>query len=236
MRRSRIENQFGFFLEPIFSSSNENDIFIFEKLCSINFYIDELAEFYSVYLKHYITAYLASQSPSSSLEHCLKSGVKVVNLISILEIFKDLDELNLKKILMIWLNGGSIPPQHLIESILLLTFPSINVLEMVEVFFHHFTFSPEFVIILREKSSKTVFNECIWSKVTDLNDVNNRSSLSIAGPDSTDILANLKSNIPTDIAFGLFEIRNFLQNDPHFLISTDLINSLIDCLFYEDRY
>lgn len=237
LRRNRIENQFGFFLEPIISSSNESDIFIFEKLCSIHFYVDELAEFYSGYLKHYITTYLTSKLPSASLTHCLRSGVNAINFISILEIFKDFDELDLKKILNIWLTEGSIPPQHLIESILFLTFPSYNVLEWTEKYYHHFTFSHEFIIKLQEKASNIEFDRFIWSKVADFNDVSDQIYPSnVVKKESKDILANLKSNVPTDIAFGLFEIRKLVQSDPNFIIHVDLINSLIECLFHEDRY
>lgn len=241
MRRSRIENQFGFFLEPIISSSNENesDIYIFEKLCSFHFYFDQLAEFYSGYLKHYITTYLNSKCPSASLNNCLRSGVNAVNFISMLEIFKvlDLDELNLKKLLSIWLTGEITPPQHLIESIILLSFPSIDVLKMTEKYYHRFTFSPEFRMCLQDKASKIDFDRFIWSKVADFNDFSDfLSSSSIVEPESKDILVDLKSNVPTDIAFGLFEIRKLVQCDPNFIVRVDMINPLIDCLFHEDRY
>ena len=236
MRRSRVEGHFGFFLEPILSLSDQSDISIFEKLCSCTFYIDELSEFYSKYLKHYIIVYSTSHYPSFELKKCIKSGFNVINFSSALELFETLDDLSVAKILDIWLIEGNIPPQHVFESALAYSFPSTIFLDAAEKHGLRFKFSSELSNMLQEKvASNLFFNSERWSKIVGLVSLDEPSG-NIVESAPKDIIVNLMSNLPTDKAYGLFEIRKLVQSDTNFVLNINLIQSSIDCLFNDDRY
>ena len=238
MRRSHIETHFGFFLEPILSVADESDVSIFEKLCSCNFYIDELYEFYSKYLKYYITVYLTNGHSSSELIKCIKSAFNTINFSANLKIFADFNESDLENILNIWCSEGNVPPQHVVESALIVSFPSSSLLDIVDKNALQFKFNSEFSDILKEKAAANIdFNRDRWSSIADCLGSGSASELSgeVVKLESKDIIANLSSDAPTDIAFGLFEIRKQVQSDPKSVLSDKLLYLLFDCLFHEDR-
>ena len=237
MRRSNIENQFGFFLEPMHSSLNESDIIIFEKLCSCNFYVDELDEFYFRYLKLYIVSFVEVNCPSSALEKCLRSGFNAVNFTIMLKIFEDLDGSLIESFLSIWLPLEPISPQQFFEAVLAYSFPSTKFLYLAEKYDPRLEFTSEFTNFLQEKASKFEFFEDRWRNIVSFNNRSAQSPYSkVHNLKSKDILANLKSVIPADIVFGLFEFRKSENNYPNFVLSAELMDSLVDCLYHEDRY
>lgn len=236
MRRSHIETHFGFFLEPILSVADESDVSIFEKLCSCNFYIDELYEFYSTYLKHYIMVYLTNAHSSSELIKCIKSGFNTVNFNANLKIFTDFNESDLEKILNIWCSEGNIPPQHVVESALIVSFPSTSLLDIVDKNALQFNFNSEFRDILKEKTADNIdFNRDRWSRIANWLGSASEPSDDVIKLESKDFITNLSSDAPTDIAFGLFEIRKQVQSDPKYVLSDKVLHLLFDCLFHEDR-
>ena len=210
---------------------------MFQKLCSWKFYIEELSEIYSRQFKRLLSIFLIVQSPPKLMAETLRSASCIITFDSLYTALLELDCVKIKAFLSLWINSKI--PNNCIESSIMASFPENDIINFLTDKCEKMTLSENCKIILKEKSECAKFDTNIWKSFIDTESDQFDSKLKSASsnkPDYEEILANIESNSPTDIAFGMYCLRQRISENSNSKIDLKLLNSVISCLFHEERY
>lgn len=236
IRRNQNEYIFDFFLYPLIDSSGENDLLILKKLCDWKFYVDELSEVYLKHFKRMIFNYFIIQSPSNLMIETLKSVAGIVEFDSLYMILSELATAKIEKFLSLWTKSEI--PKNCFESAIAASFPESDILLFLSDICENITLSEKLQSILVEKSEETEYDVSLWKKIikSDKFKSNLESEFEhSARVDYEKIILNIESDSPTDIAFGMYSLRQSLDEKSSSEIDLKLLNSVISCLFHDDR-
>lgn len=235
LRRNQNESHFDFFFEALRLNSKNGDSLLYKKLCEWQFYVDELLQIYSKTFTALLHRFLADNVPLDCVKDAIYSGGSVLQFKSIYQIFEGTIFSDIPKILHIW-DDNKIP-SSVLESALAVSFPDPILLDNFVRFDDFVVYSEDFNDILNEKSKNMHFDKILWSRVIKLNLNDNDSASISSNPDIKEILVNLQSQEPTDVAFGLFNIRKLVEKDTKFEFEPEkqLIDSIVSLVSHNDR-
>lgn len=237
LRGNQNEDFFDFFFDYLLSSSEEMYLLMLLKLCSWKFYKEELSEIYSRQFKQILVMFLSIQSPSKLMTETLRSASCIVTFDSLYKALLELDCVQIIAFLSLWIN--SIIPNNCIESSIMASFPKNDIIKFLEDKCENMVLSDKFKAFLKEKSESENFDVNIWKSFIDTEDGQFGSKLVSATstqPDYEEIRAYIQSDSPTDIAFGMYCLRQMIAENSKLKIEPKFLNSIISCLFHDERY
>jgi hypothetical protein len=236
LRRSQNEDCFDFFFDSLFSSSEEMGLLMFNKLSSWKFYVEELRESYFRQFKRILNIFLITQSPSKLMVETLMTSSCIITFDFLYKALSDLNCEQTKSFLSLWIISEI--PSHCIESSIAASFPEKSIILFLIDKCEKITLSENCKTILKKKSKSTKFDTTVWNTFidTDTGYVLTSKSASLNRPSYEEIHSNIESGAPTDIAFGMYCLRQRIAENLSTKIDAKLLNSVISCLFHEERY
>lgn len=215
---------------------DDMDFLMLKKLCDWEFYQEELSKIYSRQLKRIILHYFNVESPSIITIETLKSVSVHVKFEHLYKLLLDLDNTKIKSFLTLWTNAEI--PINCIESALAASFPENDIIVFLSEICEKITPSEGLKNTLNEKSKGTKYDIKIWKRFLKFDDYQsdiNHNNCPSEKINSNVILSNINSEIPANIAFGLYSLRQNYAENSSAKIESSLLNSIISCLFHEER-
>lgn len=237
LRRNQNEGMFDFFFDTLIDSPNDLDLLMFNKLCKWKFYPEELCEIYFRQFKKNLNNYLNIQSSSGIIIETLKLACSYIAFESLLSLFSEIGNQNIIKFMSLWANSEI--PRHCVESAIVASFPGNDILLFLTGELEKFTFSEKFKTALKQRSETVTFETHDWKKFINTDNLEFDAKSKIIASSSMsieEIRKNIASENPTDIAFGMHSIRQMINANPNSIIGLEILNPLINCLFYDERY
>ena len=232
LRRSQNELCFGFFFETLHETSLGDEIIFYKKLCEWRFYVDDLAQIYDEIFNKLLRLYLSLEKPSYDVGLALCSASLVVKFEVVYQIFEDIGIVEIHKMIKNWRTGDL--PKIIVESALAVLFPEGSLIHELNLK-DNMVFSQEFKNIVKEKSKVIRYDSNLWNCCISLESHENSPSTSLRSGIDDEILINLKSNHPTDIAYGLYNLRKAIEANTQFEVEQNLVNSIMNLVSHDDR-
>lgn len=221
LRRDQDLEHFDFFFEALVSKSGEIDLLLFDKLCSWDFYIDELYDnFYEKVFEKIISVYLELDSTSGTLKRTIRSGSTVIKFESLCSLFEKIGITNIKKVLALWENGQA--PSHFIKAALIASLSDNSFIDSLKT---------EASGVDIDKDFDSLPQNILCKSPEHLS--GNTKIVSSEMSEIDEIMTNLKSFCPTDKAYGLHRLRQVPRSG--FDLSCKLLEAVMSCLFDDDR-
>lgn len=223
LRRNQDLDQFVFIFEALGSRPGEIDLILFDKLCSWNFYPEELRE--SFYLNYFDTLayrYLESDSDSENLKTAIRSGAIVIKSRGLCSFLEKNCSKNVTVFLNLWKNEKDAP----IFIKTLLTPITDNALFESDKNIESFTIKN---LLYAEKCSNQNESPCEileFQKATP-------KTLEYEPSELDEIMTNLSSTNSTDMAYGLHLLRKRPQSN--YCAKNELLEAVMSCLLSDDR-
>jgi hypothetical protein len=238
LRRTHNEADFDFYFEHLMLKPDEVDCRVLKKLCDWDFYVEELSEVYFRQFKRIILHYFTVGSSSNIIIETLKSASVHVKFEYLSKLLLELGNPKIKSFLSLWTDAAI--PINSIESALAASFPENDIIISFSDICEKIVPSESLKNALNEKSKGTKYDLKIWKNFVQFEDYQSDSDLnnnyiSSGKNDISVILVDINSEIPANIAFGLYSLRKTYAENSSAKIDSQLLNSVISCLFHEER-
>jgi hypothetical protein len=238
LRRSQNEDYFDFFFDSLFASSEEMGLLTFNRLSSWKFYVEELSESYFRQFKRILHIFLITQTPTKLMVETLMTSSCIITFDFLYKALLDLNCDQTKSFLSLWISSEI--PSHCIESSIAASFPKNDIILYLMDKCEKITLSENCKAVLKKISESAKFDTTVWKIFIDIGtgtgyDSTSKSA-SLNRPSYEEIYSNIESGAPTDIAFGMYCLRQRIAENSSTKVDAKLLHSVIYCLFHEERY